>query len=43
MAKAKREFNYTFHLTQEDLEEIEILCPLVLNKKHTSMITCMTL
>lgn len=28
MAKAKREFNYSFHLTQEQLEEIEILCPL---------------
>lgn len=28
MAIAKRKFNYSFHLTQEELQGIEILCPL---------------
>jgi predicted phage terminase large subunit-like protein len=33
MAKAKREFNYTFHIDQEALQGIEILCPLSIKQE----------
>lgn len=33
MAKERLKFNYTFHLTQEELQDIEILCPLSIKQE----------
>lgn len=33
MAKERLKFNYTFHIPQEDLQEIEILCPLSIKQE----------
>ena len=33
MAKERLKFNYTFHITQEELQDIEILCPLSIKQE----------
>lgn len=44
MAKERLKFNYTFHITQEELQDIEILCPLsikqetYLNDNHNDIV-----